>query len=314
VLHGYSRENDCGFSGETLEAMYEGSRTKLGAIPPISTSKLTSRCTRRVVLEATEDYEVKPQRLYDAFRGRMAHKVLENHRRPAPSWGERTVWMEHPFEEGDFLGGTPDRVDPDLGILWDTKSKKALPKSHWYAPYPSDAFQCQINALLVSNAKWVNPPGADMHGDEAEKIYKPVPDKTVMTATGTTKYWKPNPKWLPMEPELTPAHYGMDWEHFYIEYLDFEGSLILEVREKRQFTGKAGRTYNRYVPDIWPEEVVLERLETAYQAIKAGFADPKTQLPPIPEDLVGWPMDNTSPCLYCDVREACQRIFWKEDR
>jgi hypothetical protein len=300
LQHALDREADCGMTAETLGAMF-GTLQRRGRVN-LSTTALIADCPREIVLERTEPVPaIDPRTLWWAFRGTLAHEVIARHRRPAPTWGERRVWMRHPFVEGAYLGCQPDIVDPDVGILWDYKSKNSLPKGHWRTPYPSDNAQLQVNRFIVDNADYVEP-----EDRQPGEYLGPLPGAS--TKDGTT--YKPNPRWLAGDElnKLKPAHYGAQFEHLYIVYFDFEnGSLILESKEYVEVPKVGGGTRKVLQPVIWDDADVLQALEANYWALKEGLEDPVNKLPPIPDHLVGWPMDTRSACSRCNVRLNCMR-------
>jgi hypothetical protein len=298
VRHGMDREADCGMSGELLEAMY-GKQQNRGA--NISTTALIADCPRQVVLERRENYTVDPRRLYAAFRGEMAHKVQEGHMRPG-SWGERRVWTAHPLNPGEFISCSPDRVDPDLGYLWDIKSSEELPKGHWKTPYPKHVKQLQINAFIIRNAEWIEPLEASKDG------LPPLPRRTVMSGGVKWREFSPNPLWEPFPEELRPARF----ERLFIEYIAFEGSTVLECLKSQRVptTDGNGTKWGPKVPDVWDDGQVIDMMEENYYDVKRGLDsldDPVGYVPPVPPRLAGWPLDKRSPCNWCDVRPQCMQ-------
>jgi len=301
LQHAHDREADCGFTFEILNAMFKGqARGMRSEHEHVSTTKITSRCPRRVVLEATTGYKRKPSQMYDAFRGTFAHSILEDNMRGGTTWGERRLYMEHPYEEGEILSLQPDLVDPEFGILWDYKSKKALPKSHWRTPYPSDVWQLQVNQAGVLQAQWANP------ADDPGGYYPAVPKTTIMSATGKRKLYGPNPAWVEGdEVEALKPPKGK-FEHLYIVYIDFDSPLVLEAKKS---PGKG----KRWLPDVWPIDQVWDFIEPRYRQIRDGLDDPVNHLPEIPEDIHPLAVfDKTSPCSYCDVRDVCVERHVKE--
>ena len=291
VEHGMSRENDCGMSGELLESMYDKQQNRS---ENISTSALLSECPRQLVIERKDGYIVDPRRLYAAWRGEMAHRVQEGHMRPV-SWGEQRVWMRHPMEPDQFVSCKPDRVDPDLGKLWDIKSAEELPKGNWKTPYPKHVKQLQMNRFIIDHAEWL---GED----------DPAPLKTTMVDGQKWKTYQPHPNWQSVPDWMKPA----EWTGLYIEYIAFEGSTILacDKSNRVQADTPSGWKWGPRLPDIWEDDLVLALIEEHYYQVKKGLdelADPDGFVPPIPEHLAGWPVDKRSPCNWCDVRPNCMK-------
>jgi hypothetical protein len=300
LAHAEAREEDCGFTFEILNSMFAGqARSRRSEHEHVSTTKITSRCPRRVVLEATVDFQRKPSQMYDAFRGTFAHSILEDAMRPN-AWGERRLYLEHPFEEGEIISLQPDLVDPDKGILWDYKSKKAVPASHWRTPYPSDTWQLQVNQAGVLQAQWANP------AHDPAGFYPAVHKKTVSTATTKRRLYGPNPEWVEGEEVEALKPPSGKFNHLFIVYIDFDSPKILEAKKS---PGKG----MRWLPDVWTVDQVWDFVEPRYRAIREGLDDPEGHLPPIPDDIHPLAVfDKTSPCSYCDVRDVCVERHVKE--
>lgn len=99
-------------------------------------------CLRKVVLDHRHDLYVSPEQTYWAFRGQLAHSIVEL----AQTEGavvEQTFTRE---VEGIPIIGTPDVIYPDRGLLVDYKTTAMVPKK---GPYPHHILQVNVYRWLV---------------------------------------------------------------------------------------------------------------------------------------------------------------------
>lgn len=93
-------------------------------------------CPRKLVLERDGEWSQEPVKSYQAFRGTMAHTLLEHLRHEPDAILERRVrvWVTLPDGRRMQLAGKPDKVVPSQNILLDYKTLaeiKRQPKDSW---------------------------------------------------------------------------------------------------------------------------------------------------------------------------------------
>lgn len=99
-------------------------------------------CLRKVVLDQRHELYLSPEQAYWAFRGQLAHSIVELAQTD-------TALVEQRFTrdvEGITIVGTPDVIYPDKGLLVDYKTTAMVPKK---GPYPHHVLQVNIYRWLV---------------------------------------------------------------------------------------------------------------------------------------------------------------------
>tara|TARA_B100000315_G_scaffold241016_1_gene261451 strand:- start:483 stop:1352 length:870 start_codon:yes stop_codon:yes gene_type:complete len=114
-------------------------------------------CLRKVVLDHRHDLYVPPEQTYWAFRGQLAHSIVEMAQTES-AVVERTFTreVEDPASigaEGIPIVGTPDVIYPDRGLLVDYKTTVMVPKK---GPYPHHVLQVNIYRWLVQKQHRIN--------------------------------------------------------------------------------------------------------------------------------------------------------------
>jgi hypothetical protein len=115
-----NRKLDCPFDEGTIEGMIRHIKDKKG----ISVTMI-SGCHRAIFLQRHHDYFVRPGQLYWAFRGQIAHAIMEE------STLHKDAVREKEFSktwEGIKITGTPDLIIPSQKVLKDYKTTKAVPE------------------------------------------------------------------------------------------------------------------------------------------------------------------------------------------
>jgi CRISPR/Cas system-associated exonuclease Cas4 (RecB family) len=114
-----NRKLDCQFDEAVIAGMIFHQKTKTD----ISVTMISS-CPRGVFISRNYDYYVYPSSLYWAFRGQIAHKIMEEARLPADAIKETRFVRKW---EGIEISGTPDLIIPSQGVLKDYKTTKTVP-------------------------------------------------------------------------------------------------------------------------------------------------------------------------------------------
>jgi hypothetical protein len=99
-------------------------------------------CLRKIVLDTRHDIYVPPEQTYWAFRGQLAHSIVEL------AQSDNAV-VEQQFVkeiEGIPIVGSPDVIYPDRGLLVDYKTTASAPRR---GPYPQHVMQVNIYRWLV---------------------------------------------------------------------------------------------------------------------------------------------------------------------
>lgn len=124
---GGGRQGDrlCPFTPPILKGLIDGHQPR--NLMGYSATEL-SGCPRKVILKEEVDYWVAPRQAYWAFRGRLAHALLEAANDPERALCEQRFYAE---VEGVLVTGQPDVVYPEQGLLVDYKTTKQVPRPHW---------------------------------------------------------------------------------------------------------------------------------------------------------------------------------------
>lgn len=113
------RRLDCPFDEATIEGMIFHNKHKTD----ISVTMI-SGCHRAIFIERHFDFYVMPRRRYWAFRGQIAHKIMEESRLHEDAVVEKRFEKEW---QGIPVSGTPDVIIPSQKVLKDYKTAKAVP-------------------------------------------------------------------------------------------------------------------------------------------------------------------------------------------
>lgn len=144
-----------------------------------SASTLTS-CAREIAIQGEYDYYEDVKSGYNKARGEWLHCLFSSD--PSPKAGvikERRVRRNiEVLGYQCYLTGKFDKLDPELGLLIDYKSKHLIPKK----PDPSHEAQFNVYVWLVANGNYVNDDGS-----KGEKI-------NVTVTKGGMHYLTFNPK------------------------------------------------------------------------------------------------------------------------
>lgn len=231
----------------------------------ISTTYLLSKCPRGDFLQRTRNYSVKPGALWASFRGTMLHGRMEAHAHPRNIAEAR--YYVHLDGLGD-LSGSPDLVDPVLGILDDYKTCKPGGAPRYGGPWEDHVKQVQINRWLVDHAYKVEYDGDEYELDDPAVRWRFVPPK---------------------------------WDSLRVIYLDVDkGPQVMTCDKSIKVVGKNGRDKPRRVPDIWPDDQVEALVRSLYEERREAHAS--GTVPPIPS---GFERQGHVLCGYCPVKSMC---------
>lgn len=276
--HVRDRNNGCEWTYELLDAMFKTSVAHPSNEDPtrISTTVLTGKCKRQTALERFNPFTKTPGDLWAAFRGTMFHAQLEKYVAPG-SYGEARFFVEdlgqqipelrkHLKKKGDrSFSGSPDLVDPMVGVLYDYKRTKEVPRFN--TTWPDHTAQLNINRWLVDYADYVEHEGERYDLQDADVRARFVP---------------------------------VEWQELVVVYVDDKGPKPIAVTKSIQIPKKDGNgTKAARVADIWSDKdcedyIVREYVESRL-ALNTGIA-------PIPE---GWEHQSHVLCGYCPVRDLC---------
>ena len=288
LAHAQTRDAsvDCNYTYEVLGAMF-GAQQDRGN--NISTTALLTPCVRQTVLERSVSYTNSLDKLWPAFLGTIAHRVLEGSMAP-DAYGEERFWA--PWGD-DYVSCSPDLVVPSKGLLYDYKGKF---KKGWREvgvfnrPEPEHALQLQLNRWIIDHAVGVGP---------EDKL----PGKTTLTATGKTKTYVANPAWADPT-DLKPK----EWSELVIVYISEDRPVLMPVQ--KQPGGKG----TRYVPDIWSDKEVEDFVAPRYDALQRGLVNYPHEVPAIPPEFGYWEPPHGFPCSWCSVVSECKRLKIEEGR
>ena len=132
---------DCTMPPEILKGMAEESTKERGK--EISITSLLG-CLRCKYLTSMLDVFINPEDLYFAFRGSLAHAILEKYKAREDSI------VEHRFYKdvgGITVSGKPDLIIPNLNLIRDYKTCKAVPR--YNNPYSGHKEQLECYKWLI---------------------------------------------------------------------------------------------------------------------------------------------------------------------
>jgi hypothetical protein len=128
----------CQFSYPVLRGMVLNERKDREGIHVTS----LLNCLRKIVLDARHEIYVLPEHTYWAFRGQLAHSIVEL----AQTEGAVVEQQFINGVEGIPIVGTPDVIYPDRRLLVDYKTTAQTPRR---GPYPQHVMQVNIYRWLV---------------------------------------------------------------------------------------------------------------------------------------------------------------------
>jgi hypothetical protein len=303
--HLANRQNKCEWTYELAAAMLSHSVAHPSNEDPsrISTTSLTTKCMRRQTLERHTDYTVRLDQLYAAFRGTLLHGQLEAFVSPS-CYGEvrfvvndlgvqiPSVKKALPRKDRSFTG-SPDLVDPNIGILYDYKRTKEVPRFN--TVWGDHIEQLNINRWLVD------------HADRVE-VRDPQPEALapVWFADGWTDAVTREGNKASYDlkhPFVRERFVPVEWQELVIVYVDDKGPKPITATESIDVPAKTtGGTKKARVPAIWSDERVEAFIAERYIAARTALT---TGLAPIP---VGWENQSHPLCNYCHVRDLCARL------
>lgn len=113
----------CQFTGAILRAMYANSEERRDA--GVSATGLVG-CLRQTALRLIAPYNDRPNRMWPALRGNLFHLLPERYH--APHLICEVRFKKVYDEDGHFITGKMDEVDPARGTLVDYKSVHTFPE------------------------------------------------------------------------------------------------------------------------------------------------------------------------------------------
>lgn len=148
----------CPFTPPLVRGLIESNQPR--GLEGYSATEL-SGCPRAVVLKASVDYWLKPGNAYWAFRGQLAHALLER------AGADGAVCEQRFFARmGEtVISGQPDVVYPDPGRLVDYKTTREVPASRL-------RYTCACGRIL-RESPWRVRKGATLDCPECGAVYAP---------------------------------------------------------------------------------------------------------------------------------------------
>lgn len=278
----HTRENDCHFTYELLSSMFATQQDR-GA--RITTTTLTAKCIRSEYLKRTSEYAEKPESMWASFRGTMYHGQLELFAAP----GSIEEARYHADLQQGHLSGSPDLVDVRMGVLYDYKMTKEVPRFNY--PWDDHVAQLNVNRWLVDNASWVEYRDAvfllDASAEAAAKKW--------IDANGINK-------WLDVDVRKNVATFRPTmWNELIVLYMDDKGPKPITCTKSIDVpTVKGNGTKKQRVPDIWDDTKVMSYINEKYAIAKRALVD--GVLPEIPAAFKNW---DHPLCNFCPKRDVC---------
>lgn len=114
-------------------------------------------CPRQEVLKRLEDYYLEPEKAYKAWRGTLAHTMLENLKHEADAVLEKRFKALLPLGDGSgvWMFGKPDKIVPSKTRLIDYKTLeevKSTPKDGWTPQLSSYRWLLGKNGIEINEA------------------------------------------------------------------------------------------------------------------------------------------------------------------
>lgn len=136
------------YSPEILSAMFPEQERAF-----YSPTMLTG-CPRQEVLKRETDFYPEPEKVYKAWRGTLAHTMLEHLRHEQGAILEKRFDAVLPLGDGRgvLLRGKPDKVLPEQGLVIDYKTLKeviSVPKETWTPQLSSYKWLLHHNGVEV---------------------------------------------------------------------------------------------------------------------------------------------------------------------
>lgn len=240
----------------------------------LSTTSLTAKCLRQQSIQRQYDYAEDIDGMWAAFRGTMFHGQLEKHVAEG-ALEEARLFVTI---DGIEFSGSPDLWDPNIGVLYDYKFCKEVPR--WSKPWGDHVEQLNINRWLVDHCKRM-----EWRGEE----YFPHPLNPDYFIREEGKFVK--------SVRVRPV----DWQELVVVYMDDKGVKPIRCTKSIQIPKVSGEgTKAAVVADVWDDEkveaLIAERFPLAYDALTLGH------IPAAPE---GWEHAGHILCSYCAVRSEC---------
>lgn len=140
-----NRKLDCPFDEATILGMIFNQQVR----DNISVTMI-SGCHRGIFIGRNYDYYVSPTQVYWAFRGQIAHKILQEadlHEDAVKEERFRKEW------DGIEISGSPDLIIPSQKVLKDYKTTKTVPsylnKDGYINPYENHRVQLNLYRWLI---------------------------------------------------------------------------------------------------------------------------------------------------------------------
>ena len=134
-----STANECHFTASIIRAMVDHRKEERDAI---SVTQLGG-CLRESYLSSKYDYYADLEQLYFAFRGELAHLVVERYQERG-AIAEKRFYREY---NGIKISGKPDVILPEEKLIRDYKTAKEVPRFSY--PYRNHSQQLNLYAWLV---------------------------------------------------------------------------------------------------------------------------------------------------------------------
>lgn len=151
-------KNHCPFTPPIIRGIIESNQDR--ELRGYSATELIG-CHLRVVLRDKVDYWVKPSQAYWAFRGTLAHHIVEGFHN-----GGQIVERRFYAELGGMLiTGQPDVVYPEEKLVVDYKTTKSVPK-------PVKRYTCPSCGAVIRENQWYARNGSTLTCDECGEAYK----------------------------------------------------------------------------------------------------------------------------------------------
>lgn len=131
--------NECHFTAPILRSMVDKERQERESI----TVTQLSGCLRESYLSSKYDYYADPEQLYFAFRGELAHLIVEKYQEK-DTIAEQRFYRDH---KGITVSGKPDAILPGKKLIRDYKTAKEVPRFSY--PFRNHSQQLNLYAWLV---------------------------------------------------------------------------------------------------------------------------------------------------------------------
>ena len=131
--------NECHFTAPIIKAMVQREKEEREGI----TVTQLSGCLRESYLSYKYDYYADLEQLYFAFRGELAHLIIERYQEE-DSIAEQRFYREY---NGIRISGKPDIILPAKKLIRDYKTAKEVPRFSY--PFRNHTQQVNLYAWLV---------------------------------------------------------------------------------------------------------------------------------------------------------------------